>query len=111
MTSYTLPEQAVVDTASNAAPTPSTPAPSQSNLQFVIHLSDPWHHLVHTTVTQAVPGNWLEMWDNYEWVEDLVIEALRVGVEVVGQEYIAARMGWVKGKAGEVPAGDKTAES
>jgi hypothetical protein len=34
------------------------------------------------------------MWDEYEWVEDLVAEALRVGVEVVGQEYVVARMGW-----------------
>jgi len=34
------------------------------------------------------------MWDKYDWVEDLVAEALRVGVEVVGQEYVVARMGW-----------------
>lgn len=27
-------------------------------------------------------------------MEDLVAEALRVGVEVVGQEYVVARMGW-----------------
>ena len=63
---------------------------------------------MHTTITQAVPGEWLEIWDEYDWVEDLVVEALRVGVEVVGQEYIVARMGWGKekmagkGKAKEV---------
>jgi hypothetical protein len=34
------------------------------------------------------------MWDEYEWVEDLIAEALRVGVEVIGQEYVVARMGW-----------------
>lgn len=90
-TSYTLPQQA---TESNA--TPAEPAPTQSHLQFIILMSDPWHQLVHTTVTQAVPGNWLEIWDDYDWVEDLVVEALRVGVEVVGQEYIVARMGWGK---------------
>jgi len=34
--------------------------------------------------------------DDYDWVEDLVAEALRVGVEVIGQEYVVARMGWTK---------------
>lgn len=90
-TSYTLPQQ---PTDSDTAPT--EPAPTQSHLQFIILMSDPWHQLVHTTITQAVPGNWLEIWDDYDWVEDLVVEALRVGVEVVGQEYIVARMGWGK---------------
>jgi hypothetical protein len=46
------------------------------------------------TVTQIIPGKWLNLWDEYEWVEDLCVEALRVGVEVLGQEYIVARMGW-----------------
>ncbi|KAI0048009.1 hypothetical protein FA95DRAFT_1582445 [Auriscalpium vulgare] len=78
------------------------PSPTVSaHLQFIIHLSDPTHQLVHTTVTQAVPGKWLKIWDDYDWVEDLVAEALRVGVEVVGQEYIVARMGWAKEKDDE----------
>lgn len=64
------------------------------HLQFLIYLSDPVHQLTHTTISQAVPGKWLDIWDEYEWVEDLVAEALRVGVEVVGQEYVVARMGW-----------------
>jgi hypothetical protein len=34
------------------------------------------------------------MWEKYEWVEDLMAEALRVGVEVIGQEYVVKRMGW-----------------
>lgn len=67
---------------------------STQQLQFLIYLADPEHQLIHTTVTQAVPGKWLAMWDEYEWVEDLVAEALRVGVEVIGQEYVVARMGW-----------------
>lgn len=66
----------------------------QKHLQFLLYLSDPAHQLTHTTITQAVPGKWLTIWDEYEWVEDLVAEALRVGVEVVGQEYLVARMGW-----------------
>ena len=95
MSSHTLPQQSTV-----LSDTPAEPASTQSNLQFILHLSDPWHQLVHTTITQAVPGDWLEIWDDYDWVEDLVVEALRVGVEVVGQEYIVARMGWGKDKTG-----------
>ena len=38
------------------------------------------------------------MLEKHEWVEDLLVEALRVGVEVLGQEYLAARMGWMNGE-------------
>ncbi|KAF8971532.1 maintenance of telomere capping protein 1 [Flammula alnicola] len=67
---------------------------SSQQLQFLIYLFDPEHKLTHTTVTQAVPSKWLPMWDQYDWVEDLIADALRVGVEVLGQEYVVARMGW-----------------
>lgn len=104
-TTYTLPQQADPTAASES---PAAPAASQTHLQFILHLSDPWHQLVHTTVTQAVPVDWLEIWDDYDWVEDLVVEALRVGVEVIGQEYIVARMGWgKKGKGKERAPSDE----
>ncbi|KAI0343936.1 hypothetical protein BDW22DRAFT_1355169 [Trametopsis cervina] len=79
----------------NGATVDGQPA-SHSTLQFVLYLSDPGHQLTHSTVTQAVPGKWLELWDQYDWVEDLVVEAIRLGVEVLGQEYIVSRMGWDK---------------
>lgn len=92
-TSFTLP----VPTSSTATEeTLSTPSAPINHLQFIIQLVDPGHQLTHTTVTQAVPGGWTELWEDYDWVEDLVAESLRVGVEVVGQEYIVARMGWGK---------------
>ncbi|KAG5648194.1 hypothetical protein DXG03_006149 [Asterophora parasitica] len=76
-------------------------SPQKRHLQFLLYLSDPEHQLTHTTITQAVPGQWLGVWDEFEWVEDLVAEALRVGVEVIGQEYLVARMGWGgQGKSG-----------
>lgn len=65
-------------------------------MQFILHLADPEHQLVRTTVTQAIPAVWLEIWDHYDWVEDLVAESLRVAVEVLGQDYLASRMGWEK---------------
>lgn len=37
------------------------------------------------------------MWDAHEWVEDQLAEALRLGVEMLGQEYVVERMGWDKG--------------
>jgi hypothetical protein len=76
------------------------PSPSEVSsdvhrqLQFLIYFFDPGHKLAHTTVTQSVPIKWLSLWDEYYWVEDLIADALRVGVEVIGQEYVVARMGW-----------------
>lgn len=77
--------------------TPQTGKPHQS-LQFLLYLSDPSHQLLHSTVTQGIPGKWLDLWNVYPWVEDLAVEALRVGVEVLGQEYISGRMGWTPDK-------------
>ncbi|EKM60866.1 uncharacterized protein PHACADRAFT_247065 [Phanerochaete carnosa HHB-10118-sp] len=67
---------------------------SQTTLQFLLYLADPVHQVVHSTITQAIPNKWLDIWDEYEWVEDSVVEAIRVGVEVIGQEYVVSRMGW-----------------
>lgn len=89
-TTYTLPQL-----PGNDAAAPAT----QSSLQFLICLSDPHHNLINSTVTQAVPQKWVELWDEYDWVEDLVVEAIRVGAEVIGQEYIGSRMGWDKKSA------------
>ncbi|KAH7883815.1 maintenance of telomere capping protein 1, partial [Phlebopus sp. FC_14] len=73
----------------------SSPSSSErSYLQFLLHLTDPGHNLTHTTITQAVPAKWLELWDEYDWVEDLVAESLRLSIEILGQDYVVARMGW-----------------
>jgi hypothetical protein len=73
------------------------PEPTESSqLQFILFLSDPAHKLSYTTVTQAIPEHWLKVWNQYEWVEDMVAETLRLGVEVIGQEYLVGRMGWAR---------------
>lgn len=74
----------------------TTAATPPQQLQFVLHLLDPKHNIAHTTITQTVPAVWLEIWDEYEWVEDLVVDVLRVGVEIIGEEYLVSRMGWGK---------------
>lgn len=106
MTTFPLPQPSV-----NNGITPLVAPTERISLQFLLYLSDPSHQLNHSTVTQAVPGNWLDFWDEYEWVEDLVVEAIRVGVEVIGQEYIVSRMGWSnpteKGPQSAEPDGGK----
>jgi len=77
--------------------------PTKRQLQFLLHLSDPTHTLLHTQITQGVPAEWLDIWDDNEWVEDMVVEAIRLGVEVIGQEYVVARMGWMR-KGEQQPA-------
>ncbi|KIY63667.1 hypothetical protein CYLTODRAFT_438460 [Cylindrobasidium torrendii FP15055 ss-10] len=88
-TSYALPAKPSEDATASGPKEDSV----QQQLQYLLYLSDPSHELVHTTVTQSVPGTWLALWDQHEWVEDLVAETLRVGIEVVGQDYVVARMG------------------
>ena len=68
----------------------------QRVLQFLVYLTDPEHQLVHFTLTQSIPQHWLDLWDEHDWVEDIIAEALRLGVGVIGQEYIVARMGWLQ---------------
>jgi hypothetical protein len=61
------------------------------------------------TVTQAIPNHWLNVWDQYDWVEDRVAEVLQLGVEVIGQEYIVGRMGWVRETAAVTMSEDAAA--
>jgi hypothetical protein len=74
---------------------------SENTLQFLLYLTDPGHGLVHSTTTQSVPESWQAVWDKYDWVEDSVVDAIRQGVEVLGQDYIARRMSWIAGEAEE----------
>ncbi|KAF8514510.1 maintenance of telomere capping protein 1 [Gautieria morchelliformis] len=78
---------------------------SPTHLQFLLHLSSPSHSLTHTTTTQAVPSRWVDAFQQEDaegkgevlsWVEDVLVDVLRVGIEVIGQEYVGERMGWGK---------------
>lgn len=81
---------------------PASHAPT--HLQFLLHLTSPSHSLTHTTTTQAVPSRWIDAFQEEEdagngeevnsWVEDVLVDVLRVGIEVIGQEYVGERMGW-----------------
>lgn len=75
---------------------PPEPRAPQQQLQFLLYLVDPSHDLAHATITQGVSAGWLGLWDGHDWVENTVVEVLRVGVEVLGQHYVADRMGYAK---------------
>ncbi|KAG8885463.1 hypothetical protein FRB97_001186 [Tulasnella sp. 331] len=94
--------QPYTSTASTATAPTSTSLGTKHTLQFLLYLSDPGHQLAHTTTTQSVPSSWMTLWDmdtsgarkNGDWIEEMLVEVLRVGVETIGQEYVVARMGW-----------------
>ncbi|RUS13966.1 hypothetical protein BC937DRAFT_94535 [Endogone sp. FLAS-F59071] len=70
---------------------------SPGHFLYVIVLSDPTHDLHHTTFSQALPASWLDVpYDENEWVEDRMVSAIRLGVQIVAQEYV-----WTRMKGGE----------
>lgn len=61
-------------------------APPQ-HLSFLLTLQDPSHRLRFSTISQAVPADWLEVdYDRSDWVEERLVDVLRAGVEVIAQE-------------------------
>ncbi|CCO27770.1 Maintenance of telomere capping protein 1 [Rhizoctonia solani AG-1 IB] len=87
---------------------PPAPKAEQQQLQFLLYLVDPAHELAHATITQGVSAGWLGIWDAHEWIENTVVEVLRVGVEVLGQHYVADRMGYAKRAELEALVAEKT---
>ena len=57
-------------------------------------------------MTQPIPSRWVDAFqaedaagkgvEVHSWVEDVLVDVLRVGTEVIGQEYVSERMGWGK---------------
>lgn len=69
------------------SPYASSSSDKLDHLTFLISLSDPAHSLERTTISQAVPADWLTVeYDRSDWVEERLVDVLRVGVEVVVQE-------------------------
>lgn len=101
---------------SSPFPPTSTPAGAAAEaepdqLSFLLHLTDPSHSLTHTVQTQPIPTSWLAVpWASNGWVEERLVDALRVGVEVVGEGYVMERMGVVGGSSagsgGGTPKGE-----
>ncbi|GAA96652.1 uncharacterized protein L969DRAFT_90566 [Mixia osmundae IAM 14324] len=65
----------------------------ESHLYFILLLKDPTNDLVHKTLTQTMPAHWLDIpFEENEWVEDNMVEVIRRGVDIIGQEYVNGRM-------------------
>ncbi|KAK9897801.1 hypothetical protein P389DRAFT_210203 [Cystobasidium minutum MCA 4210] len=63
------------------------------HLFFILILRDPTNELVHKTLTQSMPSKWLDIpFEENEWVEDIMVDVIRRGVEIIGEEYIKGRM-------------------
>lgn len=64
-----------------------TPTSTPKHLHFVLSLQDPTHNLRFTTVSQPVPGDWLDVeYDQSEWVEERLVDVIRIGVEIIAQD-------------------------
>ncbi|EIW67013.1 hypothetical protein TREMEDRAFT_15245, partial [Tremella mesenterica DSM 1558] len=75
-------------------PTNTPSAEPPKHLYFLLSLLDPIHGLRFTTVSQAVPSDWLEVeYESSDWVEERLVDVIRTGVEVLAQDYVATRMG------------------
>jgi hypothetical protein len=106
-----------------AAGTAAAAAPEEEEkyLFFLLILVDPSNSLRHETLTQALPANWLDIpFEENEWVEQEMVDVIRKGAEVIGQEYIsgrqsgrssAKRSGAVTPNVLEVPQTDATADA
>ena len=72
-------------TAEPDAASSSTSPPK--HLTFIVTLHDDQHGLKHSTVTQFSPADWLEVeYERSDWVEERLVDVIRVGVEIVIQE-------------------------
>lgn len=60
---------------------------AETHLAFIVALEDPTHSLSRSTVTQYVPGDWLDVeYERSDWVEERLVEVINNGVEIAVQE-------------------------
>lgn len=64
-----------------------------SQLSFILLMVDPGHNLKFKTCSQTVPLGWLNIpYEENEWVEDKMIEVIRMAVTTIAQDYVWTRM-------------------
>jgi len=68
-------------------------ATSASQLFYVILLQDPTHNLAFESFSQSIPISWLDVpYEENEWVEDKMVECIRLAVMSIAQDYVWTRM-------------------
>ncbi|CAO3594074.1 unnamed protein product [Absidia cylindrospora] len=64
-----------------------------SQLVYAIVLEDPTNKLSFQTYSQSIPLAWLDIpYEENEWVEDKIVDVLRMAVTTVAQDYVFTRM-------------------
>ncbi|KAG0017434.1 hypothetical protein BGZ82_000758 [Podila clonocystis] len=62
-------------------------------ISYVIVLQDPTHKLEFESVSQTLPAHWLLIpYEENEWVEDRMVDCIRLAVGVIAQDYVWTRM-------------------
>lgn len=64
-----------------------------AQLSFIIIMVDPTHNLKFKTYSQSLPLSWLEIpYEENEWVEDKMVDIIRMSVTSIAQDYVWTRM-------------------
>ncbi|KAG0307634.1 hypothetical protein BGZ98_010231 [Dissophora globulifera] len=62
-------------------------------VSFVLVLHDPTHKLEFESCSQSMPAQWLLIpYEENEWVEDRMVDCIRLAVGVIAQDYVWTRM-------------------
>jgi hypothetical protein len=65
----------------------SDPSVQPKHLTFIVTLHDDVHGLKQSTVTEYSPADWMDVeYERSDWVEERLVDVIRVGVEIVIQE-------------------------
>ncbi|EGG03860.1 uncharacterized protein MELLADRAFT_78477 [Melampsora larici-populina 98AG31] len=83
----------------------------EDHLFFLILLRDLNHSMDHATLCQSMPAVWLQIpFEENEWVEEVMVEVLRRGIEVIGQQYVNGRLSGRSVKNSNPPIEEKEKE-
>ncbi|KAI7854051.1 maintenance of telomere capping protein 1 [Circinella umbellata] len=81
------------------------PISMEDQVVFVLLLVDPTHQLNFKTYSQSMPLAWLDIpFEENEWVEDKMVEAIRLSVTTVAQDYVYTRMSGAKNELAKAVA-------
>ncbi|KAI8981516.1 hypothetical protein BDB01DRAFT_724164 [Pilobolus umbonatus] len=62
-------------------------------LSFIIIMVDPTHNLQFKSYSQSMPLSWLDIpYEENEWVEDKMVDMIRMAVTSIAQDYVWTRM-------------------
>jgi hypothetical protein len=87
---FSLPSTSTAEGQPSGTPGASS---DEQYLFFILLLRDPTNELVHRTLSQSMPSKWLDIpFEENEWVEDIMVDVIRRGVEILGEEYVKGRM-------------------